>query len=433
MPHLVPDSQSVRKTVAWNTTSQLIARAVSAITTFLITLVIARRFGAPGLGDFVKITTFLAFFYLIADFGINAVYLQRTPPPSTGSAIIPDTAWDDLLILRICLSCVLVVVAALVLYLLPRGTTQGYTDFVRIGIIIFAPSIVFQALITTANALFQKYLRYDMSTIALSVGSIVSVALIFFITRQSQSTTGVLFAIISLLAGAAATAATGLILARKFYRSSNIAISFPRIWNLFLASAPLGITLVFNLVYFRVDSIVLTLTRSTAEVGIYGLAYKVFELFLVFPTFFMNSVYPIMVRTGGNSEHADKKKFAQLITRSALLLGGLSILATIAFWIAAPIIAWIRSDFATGIAASRVLALGLPFFFLSSLAMWILIAKKKQILLLKIYGISMIINILLDVIFIPTYGYMAAAWITGISEAIVLAMSGTAAIKLLFL
>jgi len=65
--------------------------------------------------------------------------------------------------------------------------------------------------------------------------------------------------------------------------------------------------------------------------------------------------------------------------------------------------------------------------------MWILIAKKKQMLLLKIYGISMIINIVLDVLFIPTYGYMAAAWITGICEAIVLAMSGASALQLLSL
>jgi O-antigen/teichoic acid export membrane protein len=413
MPHLLHNTTSFKKTVAWNTSSQILARGVSSLTTFLITLVVARQFGAEGLGDFVKITTFLAFFYLVSDFGLNAIYLQK------------DSAWEDLVILRVCLSSILVVVATISLFLFPHGTSQGYTNFVRMGIILFTPSIVFQALITSANALFQKHLRYDMSTIALTVGSVVSVALLFFVTRQSVESSGVLFAILSLLVGAAATSATGLILTRSFQRGVRSAISFPRIWNLFAASVPLGVTLIFNLVYFRVDSIILTLTRSTAEVGVYGLAYKVFDVFLVFPTFFMNSVYPIMIQPG--------TQLPRLVKRSALFLVILSVIATIIFWIGSPLITWVRSDFAKGVDAARILALWLPLFFLSSLSMWILITKKKQLLLAEIYGISMIINIVLNMIFIPTYGYMAAAWITGISEAIVLIMSGVAAIKLLSL
>ena len=35
--------------------------------------------------------------------------------------------------------------------------------------------------------------------------------------------------------------------------------------------------LFFNVVYFHIDSIILTFFRSTSEVGIYGFAYKVFD------------------------------------------------------------------------------------------------------------------------------------------------------------
>ena len=58
-----------------------------------------------------------------------------------------------------------------------------------------------------------------------------------------------------------------------------------RLRSLFIASFPLGLTLLFNVVYFHIDSIILTFTRTSAEVGIYGLAYKIFELPLVLPTF----------------------------------------------------------------------------------------------------------------------------------------------------
>jgi O-antigen/teichoic acid export membrane protein len=67
-----------------------------------------------------------------------------------------------------------------------------------------------------------------------------------------------------------------------------------------------------------------------------------------------------------------------------------------------------------------------PLYFISSLTMWILITQKKQWKLVGIYGVSMCSNILLNYLFVPQYGYTAAAWITVIGEAIVLLASGAA-------
>ena len=56
--------------------------------------------------------------------------------------------------------------------------------------------------------------------------------------------------------------------------------------------------------------------------------------------------------------------------------------------------------------------------------MWALIALKKHVLLAGIYGGGMILNISLNLFFIPVWGYMAAAWITVVSEGLVLLVSG---------
>ncbi|KKU85598.1 MAG: Polysaccharide biosynthesis protein [Candidatus Gottesmanbacteria bacterium GW2011_GWA2_47_9] len=90
----------------------------------------------------------------------------------------------------------------------------------------------------------------------------------------------------------------------------------------------------------------------------------------------------------------------------------------------------IKSDFSASIPALRVLSLGLPFFFLTSLTMWTLIALKKQWALAGIYGLSMVINIALNLWLIPVYGYMAAAWITVLSEGVVLLLSGIFLLKM---
>lgn len=411
MPHMVQKERSLKANLAINTTAQIVARAVSAITTFLITMIIARRFGADGFGDFIKITTYVAFFYLVADFGFNAIYLQRN-----------DT-WEDLLVLRLIVSSLLVLAACAILVLLPHGSSQGYTLLVRTGILLFLPSIVFTAFTTTGNALFQKYLRYDLSTIAVTAGSLVSLILVSLAATNAMFNTTIVSVTTALLVGGAVTALVTLFLTRSLERVHHPVISYQRIWFLFAASIPLGLTLLFNLVYFHVDSIILTLTRSTWEVGIYGLAYKVFELTLVFPTFFMNSLYPIMLG-------AEEKKLKNVLLRSSIFLLSMSLLCILVVWVAAPIITLVRNDFAACIPVLRVLSLGLPFFFLSSLTMWILIARKKQMLLAFIYGISMVLNMGLNVLYIPSYGYMAAAWITVASEAVVFLISCIAIAKI---
>ena len=306
------------------------------------------------------------------------------------------------------------------------------------------PTIVFQALTTTANALFQKHLRYDLATIGIVVGSFVSLGLVWVTTRGGVPS-GIMPGVVSLLIGSAATAIVGLRFVRTFVKSIHISFSFTRLTSLFVASLPLGLTLLFNLVYFHVDSVILTLTRSTAEVGIYGLVYKVFELPLVVPTFFMNALYPVMLqmkkrdlglnlpagKAGIKDLRIYNQEFISLVSRSALFLFLISLILSLVLWFAAPLIVLIKRDFLSGISALRILSLGLPFFFLSSLTMWILIAARKQTILAYIYGVSMLMNISLNILYIPVFGYMAAAWITVVSEAVVLLLSSVVVLKIL--
>ena len=56
--------------------------------------------------------------------------------------------------------------------------------------------------------------------------------------------------------------------------------------------------------------------------------------------------------------------------------------------------------------------------------MWILIAQGKAWRLVWIYGIAMVVNVMLNIIFTPRFGYTAAAAITGVSEGVVLLLLG---------
>jgi O-antigen/teichoic acid export membrane protein len=79
----------------------------------------------------------------------------------------------------------------------------------------------------------------------------------------------------------------------------------------------------------------------------------------------------------------------------------------------------IKADFADSIIPFRILLLSLPFFFTTCFLQWVLITLEKQKYLMYVYLFSTVLNITLNVIFIPQFSYLACATITLVSESLV--------------
>jgi len=410
---LLPNG-SLRQIVANNTISQLIGRAISTIAMMIVSILIAKRYGPVGYGDFVKITTYVGFFYLFADYGLNAVFIKRAI--NTSSQLI-ELEWRLLFGLRLVQSAILACVAIGIMMFIPFGNDQGYTSVVRICIYLLTPVIIFQAMTTTTNAYFQKILRYDYSTMAQNAGSLIML-LIALVMSFLTALDGPMLGVLAVMGGSIATGIAALFLVRSRLPSIIPIFNLADFRTYLVSATPLGLALLFNLVYFHSDSVILTLTRPTSEVGIYGLAYKIFELPLVLPIFFMNSVYPLMLKSSRNIGGSK-----ELFIKSFRFLLSCSLLVAVIVWITAPTMTFIRPDFAESITPLRILILGLPIFFVSALYMWYLIAQGRQRILLYIHGGAMLGNIVCNVLFVPTYGYISAAWITILSEVFVLTMS----------
>jgi len=401
--------------VAFNTLVQFFGKLISSGIGFVITLIIARYFGVEGFGEFTKITAYVALFYLVSDFGLNAVFLKEEKKEKL--------SFINLLSLRIAWSAVLVFFALAILIFLPADLAggKGYSLISKVGILITLPTVLTYAVSLSFNALFQKNLRYDRSVLAASLGSLTTIFLLYIFVRVKLPLT---FSLSSYLLGGMVGITSAYFLAKKYLGkqislADDFLIQNLTSWKtLFKKSLPLGLTLIFNLIYFRFDIFILAFARPNIDVGIYGLAYKFFEFPLAIPTFFMNAIYPVILRSklnppaGGLKSKITKKATVFLLT-SSLAIGA-------ACLILAPLISLVKADFTASILPFRILSLSLPLFFLTSFYMWIYVADGRQNKLLLVYGIGMVFNILLNLIFIPKFGYNGAAVITVISEGLVL-------------
>lgn len=404
-----------KRVIAVNTVSQIAAKIASGVSAFGVSILLARALGPVGYGDFTKVTAFISLFYLFADFGLNATYIQ-------GVGLDPKdkSRFPALIALRIVLAAALIAVALVIGFLLPSSAMAGYPWPVKIGMVLFAPTIVFSAIITTMNAAFQSRLRYDLSAVAAIAGALASVVSVAVIVRIAGTSFDLSSSLVTIGIGSLVTAVVSSILVR----SLGLLVS-PR-WNgrtavhLLSASVPLGLTLVCNTIYFHADSFLLALLRPTAEVGTYGFAYKLFEFILVIPTFFMNAMFPLLAASLARHEHGT---FRSRIAKSAVALTVIAFAGGIIGWAVAPSLTIVRADFQGSVALLRILMVGLPVFFLSALSMWTLIALRMRSVMLAIYVISMMCNIAANAYLIPRFGATASAWITVVSEALVCIVS----------
>lgn len=406
------------KAVVFNTSMQVIGRIISGIFSFLALLILAQTLGAFYYGEYTKATTYIIFFYMMIDFGINAIYLREAGDKA-------KTNFPMLLGLRICLGAVLAAIAISGMFILKTANPQGFSDLVFTASIIGALSIIGYGINMSAVAVFQHQKRYDKVVVGQSAAALAGLVLLIIFYRQiSQNpNTGVLLAAVILV-----TSSIVNILTFLFFLKKNRIPVLPKsdliFWkHILLSSVPFGLTLIFNIIYFRIDTLILAVYKSSFEVGTYGLAYKFFELALTLPAFLMNSLYPDLLLNKQNRDILWKNM--EQIFKTLFFL---SVPLTVAIWILAPLISTIKTDFADSVGVLRILSLSLPVFYLTGPLMWYFVIMKKQQKLVIIYFFSAIFNLMLNLILIPKYGAIGAAVTTCITELSVL-IAGMAALR----
>lgn len=400
----------VFKQTSWQLTGKLAA----SVSTLLILGLVSRRYQASGTGIFTLALAYLAVFYMVADLGINAHVIQRF----LGQNL--EQEWRKLLGVRITLAILLMMVAVAGVWLWPN-TDSSFKQSIYLG----AGAILGSALFVSANAIFQFKQRFDLSAAALSLGAFLALILTYGAISQDL---GVPALLVGQMAGWLLCGSLALYLAGGYSKIWPI-FDFNYLKQVIVQSWPLFTTLLLNVIYFRIDSFLLAAFKPFADVGIYNLAFGVFQFMLVIPTFVMNSFYPIMLKIFNE----EKNLFTAVLTKAGVALFGIGFLGTLAtFVLGLPAVVIISGggEFGGSAASLWILSMGFPAFFASALLMWTLVVLKRYHLMLAIYAAGLIVNISLNLWLIPQYSFLAASAVTAISEYIILLMQIAALVKI---
>src|SRR4029077_13074864 len=182
------------------------------------------------------------------------------------------------------------------------------------------------------------------------------------------------------------------------------------------AALPLGFFLITLTLYTYIDTVILGIMRTDAETGWYAASYRVYEGLMYAPSAFATVLTPRFSQLFVD----DPKGLRQLFQRSllgsaamALLVGG------VAVFLARPMmLLFYGAAYEPAVPPLQVLAGGSIFVFCT----WILhsaaIAINLDRRLVGTTAIGLVVNISLNILFIPHLGITGAAWATVIAEAV---------------
>lgn len=395
---------SLKLRVLYNTLVQFTGRFATSFLGFLTTIILARALGATGYGAYAKVYTLAAFFYLVSDFGLNAVYIRRFKDNLKHLSMMNA-------IRTVFFIFSLAIIA--IFFILTRHYVFSARE--KWYALLFVPTILLYGYYTSLNCIFQLKLRYDLSVLAGVLGGIFG--LILLIVTLSW---GLSFSILSVVLGYALTVFLGYFFARRldFFVFFSQPFSLYEMVSFLKDAAPIGIMLFFNTMYVRADVFVLSAFKPNAEVGVYQLGYKFFEFPLAFATFFANATFPHFVKS-----YADNvKKFWSQFHKSTFFLIGVSLIFSLGAYFGAPLLSLIKKEYIGSAVPLQIMSISYPIFFLTSALNWLLFIQKNEKALVWIYALSFVANIGANWYFVPRYSYIASSWITVFGELGVLVM-----------
>lgn len=389
--------RSILKQSSFLIFAQVLARVIG----FFYTIYLARNLGVS---DFGLLTTILVYFSLISaisDFGFNRFLIKETAIDHTKSA---DLVWN-ISIFRLVITSIIFALMSVTLYLFDP-------DKLRVGLILLSILAIFPLSVAqTIDGIFIAKRKLQFSAIALTFLSISTALIGFNLVKGGFSVTG---AINALVWGHLIYL---IILILLLWREKTPILShinlqtFKKIAN---ESLPFGLLSIIGLLYFRIDTLILSYLKGNFETGIYGAAYRFLEVVVYIPSSISASIFPLLVKM-----HSEEKvKLKRVFKKTIFIMGTLGIIATFFYILVLPqFLIIFLPQFLPSIDVLKILSLSIPFIFIYlPLSQIILSTDKylKKLILISLIPISF--NILTNLLFIPKFGYLAASWITVLSE-----------------
>jgi len=271
---------SLTQKLAFNTIIQVLGKILATVASVIIVIYLTRYLGPGGYGQYTTILAYLGLFVVLADFGLS-IYIAREVPKKEESI---EKIVGNVLGLRLVLSIAALILASIIIIFMP------YENIIKLGVWAASFSMFFALMNDPLMAIYQINLSMYKASYADVAGRFFTLILTIFFIKLKMGLIAILMAynLGNLLN----------LTINIFWVQAHIKIDFKfeySFWKkIFKEAIPLGLMVISGAIYFRLGIIILSLIKTSEEVGIFGAAYKIIEVLLTFPGMFIGLILPIL-------------------------------------------------------------------------------------------------------------------------------------------
>lgn len=395
---------STVRRIAKNTGFLVIGDIISKILSLLLVVFLARYLGDVGLGKYSFALAFTGLFFVLASFGLDPLIIREVARnKEEADKFLANTA-----VIRLTLSIFIFLLVIVAINLL------NYPSLTKNVVYLIALSQVFLNLAGVFRSIFRGFERMEYELLVSTTERVVTCSLgitllIFGYGLIAVSLGIVIGSFISLLLSV-------LFVSRNFARP-RFELDFA-FWRYALKEAsPFLLSGIFVMIYFQIDTVMLSMMKGDAVVGWYNAAYRLVTPLGFIPGALMASVFPTMSRYYVSSEDSLKiayeKSFKYLLILALPIAVGTTILAD------RFILFLYGEEFSNAVIALQILIWAEAIIFLNIVLGTVLNSMDRQKLVTLFTGIAAALNVLLNLALIPPYSYKGAAVATVATEVLV--------------
>lgn len=367
--------------------------AVKAIS-FIYFTIIARSIGVEGTGKYFLAIAITMVFQAVTDFGLTSVVIREVAKAKEDA--------KDWVQNVIGLKLFFVPLAAVLTYFTPIVLHYD-ADVIKL-VHIATLVMIADAVTATCFGVMRGLQNLKYESVGIFIGQLLTLAAGLILIATDSITLPLL--ILALLVGSVWNMFFSAVQIVRHLGWGALAPKLKMSKKVLSMSFAFFLAAIFVKVYSYVDSMILSKVVGDVAVGEYAVAYKLTYAFQFLPLAFVAALYPTM-----SAQSEDEKALKQTLLSAFWYMALLGFPIVFGIWSIAPEIiqAFYGEEFLNAILPLQVLVFGLIPIFLDFPVGSLLNATNRHYIKTGIMGVTMIINIIINLLLIPKYGTLGAS------------------------
>jgi O-antigen/teichoic acid export membrane protein len=378
------------------------SKFISAIFAFLYTVLMARYLGSENFGVISYALAFTGIFAIFADFGLQNLSIREISRRKNSKKY-----FENLLGIKV-ISSLATATFTLIITILFNYPFEK--TFVVLSIVIYMILNSFNGFYYAVHQAFQNY-KY------LSIFYLLNnVLMLLLVIVGIYFNTGIIYYAIIYAVSSLVVFLFNFKIILNYFGRFKLDFEFKLLKEIFNESISFLLVGLFVVIYFKIDSVMISFMMGDYYVGLYNASYRIIDgLTYILPSVIFSLVYPKMSKNY-NIKDALRKLYKKVLLISFFV--GLCASLFVTLFSKEIILMIYGLEYLGSVSSLKILVWAFFVICISSITSGMLTAVNKQKIVAYSTGVGAFINVILNLILIPAYGLSGAAFATLATEVV---------------